>query len=106
MEDPKDPLEVAKKTLQNLLTQFKQRLAEEEDARAIECAQAFEQDILARQERCMQEFDSEMMRLSQLKEQNPARSALYERAEQSARRQHFTSMTFLSSLLRDKIAQS
>jgi hypothetical protein len=77
-----------------------------EDAQAVEWAQAFVQDILARQERCTQEFASEMTRLSQLKEQNPARSALYERAEQSARRQHFTSMTFLSNLLRDKIAQS
>ncbi len=99
-------LETAKQELRNLLTQFKQGVAEGEKRRAKESLEAFEKDILARQELCTQEFDSEMSRLSELKAQNPNRVQLYERAEQSVRKLYLSSMTFLCETLRNKIAQS
>lgn len=99
-------LERKKKELQSLLSQFKQKITEREDQRAKESIDAFERDILERQERCTQEFDSEMMRFDELKKQNPKRVELYVRAEQSTRRQYLSSMTFLCDVLRDKIAQS
>jgi hypothetical protein len=98
-------LEKAKQESQELLNQFKKMVAEGEDVAAKERIEAFEKDILARQESCMQEFDSEIARLAQLKQKNPKRAELYVNAEQSARRQCLSSMTFLRSVLRDSIAQ-
>ncbi len=94
-----DDLTQLRDACQRSVEQYKQYLDELHDTQVEESKQRLIQTVRSLESVCTDDFEKEMRKLEEKRQQSPARKTLYDRAEHSARSSYLKSMTYYNETL-------